>query len=184
MHTRMTRTHPSSTAEAIVAFWTPPACREEVLGDLHERYRSPFQYAVEALHTTPAVVFSQIRRYTGPQLLLLQACTIYLSYLAAAWLIDRSLFQTEYGFLRLAIPAAGVLLIALLDTVYGNPKQTIRSKRPVMLALSATMCVVITVMPHPGHPFLHVVLLGWFISVVLLLAVQTFVDVHRWWNSI
>ena len=34
------RLRPSKTAEAIVALFLPPACREEVLGDLHERYRS------------------------------------------------------------------------------------------------------------------------------------------------
>ena len=39
----------SKTAEAIVAVFVPPACREEVLGDLHERYRSPGQYGVDAV---------------------------------------------------------------------------------------------------------------------------------------
>src|SRR5437016_2809889 len=42
---------PSKAAEAIVAVFVPPACREEVLGDLHERYSSPRQYALDALRT-------------------------------------------------------------------------------------------------------------------------------------
>jgi len=53
---------PSKTAEAIVAIFVPPACREEVLGDLHERYRSPGQYAMDAVRTVPFVVYSRILR--------------------------------------------------------------------------------------------------------------------------
>jgi hypothetical protein len=34
--------------EALVGLLTPPACRDHVLGDLHERYSSPAQYLVDA----------------------------------------------------------------------------------------------------------------------------------------
>ena len=34
---------PSKLAEAIVAFLLPRSCREEVLGDLYERYKSPLR---------------------------------------------------------------------------------------------------------------------------------------------
>ncbi len=56
------RSRPSKTAEAIVAIFLPPACREEVLGDLHERYRSPGQYALDAIRTVPLVIYSRIIR--------------------------------------------------------------------------------------------------------------------------
>jgi hypothetical protein len=46
---------PSKTAEAIVAVFVPPACREEVLGDLHERYSSAGQYGLDALRTIPLI---------------------------------------------------------------------------------------------------------------------------------
>jgi FtsH-like protein len=53
---------PSKTAEAIVAVFLPPSCREVVLGDLHERYRSPGQYALDAMRTVPMVIYSRITR--------------------------------------------------------------------------------------------------------------------------
>jgi hypothetical protein len=53
---------PSKTAEAIVAIFVPAVCREEVLGDLHERYRSPGQYALDAVRTVPLVIYSRILR--------------------------------------------------------------------------------------------------------------------------
>lgn len=45
---------------------TPPASREEVLGDLAERCRTGRQYLAEALRTLPFVIGSRIRRTTHP----------------------------------------------------------------------------------------------------------------------
>ncbi|HEV3039193.1 MAG TPA: serine hydrolase [Candidatus Angelobacter sp.] len=56
------RSRPSKTAETIVAVFVPPTCREEVLGDLHERYRSPGQYALDAMRTVPLVIYSRTIR--------------------------------------------------------------------------------------------------------------------------
>jgi hypothetical protein len=56
---------PSNVAEAIVAFFLPAARREEVLGDLHERYRSPGQYAWEAIRVILCVGSSEISRKGG-----------------------------------------------------------------------------------------------------------------------
>jgi hypothetical protein len=53
---------PSVLIESVVRLLLPPPAREHVLGDLAERYRSPAQYAFEALRTVPFVVASQIRR--------------------------------------------------------------------------------------------------------------------------
>jgi hypothetical protein len=50
---------PSKLAERIVAFFLPPTRREEVLGDLFERYRSPLQYAWEAVRVVVCVMFSK-----------------------------------------------------------------------------------------------------------------------------
>ena len=84
---------PSKAVEAIVAVFVPPACREEVLGDLHERYRSPLPYAWEALCTAPLVIASRVRRTTDPQVLLMQAFALYMSFLGAAWFQDPALLQ-------------------------------------------------------------------------------------------
>ncbi len=53
---------PTRTAERMVSALLPPSRRQEVLGDLHERYRSPSQYALDALKTVPFVLLSQLRR--------------------------------------------------------------------------------------------------------------------------
>lgn len=112
---------PSKAVEAIVAVFVPPACREEVLGDLHERYSSPRQYTLDALRTVPLVIISRIRRTADPQILLIQAFVLYVSFLGAAWLRDRALLREQWGLLRLAIPAAMAILGLILDDTYANP---------------------------------------------------------------
>src|SRR5579863_10336431 len=82
----------------------PPACREEVLGDLRERAGSVGGYVAEALRVAPMVVWSRIRRTADPQVVLLLAMTLYLSYSGGAWYADRNLLANEIGLLRLAPP--------------------------------------------------------------------------------
>jgi hypothetical protein len=112
---------PSKAAEAIVAVFVPPACREEVLGDLYERYSSPGQYGLDALCTVPLVIMSRIRRTADPQVLLMQAFGLYVSYLGAAWFKDAALLRQQWGLLRLAIPAGMALLGLILDDTYAAP---------------------------------------------------------------
>ena len=63
---RQVETRPPALAEAVVRALVPPASREHVLGDLHERYTSPRHYVLDALSTLPFVVASRIRRTTHP----------------------------------------------------------------------------------------------------------------------
>ncbi len=112
---------PSRIAEAIVAIFVPPACREEVLGDLHQRYSSPGQYAVDAARTIPLVIVSRMRRTANPQVLLMQAFALYESFLAAAWFKDRAFLGEQWGLPRLAIPAAMALLGLILEDTYTRP---------------------------------------------------------------
>jgi hypothetical protein len=112
---------PSKTAEAIVAVFVPPACREEVLGDLHERYSSSCQYGLDALRTIPLVIISRIRRTADPQVLLMQAFALYVSFLGAAWLKDQPFLSEQWGLLRLAIPAAMAMLGLILEDAYAKP---------------------------------------------------------------
>ena len=77
---------PPKTVEALVAVLVPPACREEVLGDLHERYRSAAQYSLDAASTVPLVILSRIHRTADSRALLIQAFAFYASFLAAAWI--------------------------------------------------------------------------------------------------
>ena len=89
---------PSKAAEAIVAVFLPPACREEVLGDLHERYRSPRQYGLEALRTVPLVILSRIRRTADPQVILMQAFALYVSFWARPGSRTRHFCDRSGGF--------------------------------------------------------------------------------------
>ena len=118
---RLTDSGPSKTAEALVALLVPPACREEVIGDLHERFKSPLQYAADVLRTVPLVILSRVSRTADPQILLIQAFALYVSFLGAAWLKDRAVLGNRWGLLRLAIPAAMAMLGLILDDTYANP---------------------------------------------------------------
>lgn len=69
----------SNWQEAVVARLIPPDCREEVLGDLHERNISFARYLLDALHTIPLVVASRIRRTSDPGLLAMYAIVCYTS---------------------------------------------------------------------------------------------------------
>jgi hypothetical protein len=129
---------PSKSAEALVAILVPPACREEVVGDLHEGYRSRSHYAFEALITVPLVILSRVRRTTDPQVVLIQAFVLYLSFLCAAWFQDAALLQAQWGLLRLAIPAGITLLVVMLEDAYARPgrRSPLRLVRGPLLGLA------------------------------------------------
>jgi hypothetical protein len=126
---------PSKFAEALVARLVPPACREEVLGDLHERFQSPRQYALDSLRTIPLVILSRIRRAVDPQVLSIQASAWYLSFLGAAWLAGAAIVREPGGLLRLALPAALAMLGLTLDDTYApiGPKSSLRMVRGPLL---------------------------------------------------
>ena len=109
---------PSKLAEALAAILTPPDCREEVLGDLHERYRSSTGYWLDVLSTLPLVILSRIRRTTDAQAMVMQAAAVYTSFLVPAWLFQPSLAREAWGLVFLTIPVAAALLGIALDDVY------------------------------------------------------------------
>jgi len=109
------RSGPSKKMEAATALLIPPACREEVLGDLYERYRSKPQYILDVAGTLPLVIWSQIRRTTEPQIFLLESLAVYLSFLGAQWLA-----VGPGEFLRLAIPSLAMLFGLRLTSVYST----------------------------------------------------------------
>ena len=113
---------PPRTAEEVEAWLVPPACRDEVVGDLHERYTSRGQYIAEAISTIPLVVGSRIRRTTDPQMLIMEAFALYLSFVGAAWKLDGpSFLNAQWAYLRLAIPAAVALATLKLEDAYARP---------------------------------------------------------------
>jgi hypothetical protein len=115
------RSGPSKAAEMVVGTLLPPACREEVLGDLHERYMSPEQYFFDAIRTVPLVILSRIRRTADPQVLLMHGFALYVSFAGAAWFADRAFLDSERGLLCLAIPVVMVMFGILPEDAYAKP---------------------------------------------------------------
>jgi hypothetical protein len=106
---------PPKALEAFIGLWIPPACREEVLGDLHEKYTGPWQYIALAMCVIPFVILSRIRRTTDIFVLLTDALLIYGSFLAAVWYQDRTSLAGQWGLLRLTIPTVVNLAVLILE---------------------------------------------------------------------
>ena len=146
----------------------PPSCREEILGDLCERYASPGQYFREALRVAVLVNLSRIRRTTDPQVLLMEALLAYGSFLGAAWLLDRTFLDNEWGLLRLAVAPAITLVFLMFYDAWAAPGAgtPLRSAVGVAIGTGLGCLSQITTLPP------QVDLLGGAITLVLVTAVR------------
>jgi hypothetical protein len=113
---------PSRRLESFVGSLIPPPCREEVLGDLCERYVSPGQYLIEGLRVALFVTLSRVRRTTDPQLLLMEGALLYVSFFSAAWYMDKTFLDSQWGLLRLAVPGAITLVVVMLSDAWAVTK--------------------------------------------------------------
>jgi len=112
---------PPKVIEILVWITLPPACRESVLGDLHERYRSTPQYIREAISSVPPVIVSRMKRTTDPGLLLLEALVLYLAFLTSGRFADNAQFLYQpNAYLRLAVPVLAALLALVLLDAYAS----------------------------------------------------------------
>jgi hypothetical protein len=114
---------PSKIVEALAYWLLPPACREEVLGDMRERNRDSVQYLIEATCTVPSVIYSRIRRTTDAVLALVEAASMYTAFAICAWWLDREGLLREYGLARLAAPPALFLVAIILADAYSDPRK-------------------------------------------------------------
>ena len=114
---------PSEITEAIVGWLVPPACREEVLGDMRERRRSSIQNILEATHTIPCVIYGRIRRTTDAVVAVTEAASMYAAFVVVAWRLDHAVIFDERGFVLLAIPPAIFMAATILADAYSNPKR-------------------------------------------------------------
>ena len=133
---------PPKAIEAVVGLLIPPVHREHVLGDLHERCTSPWQYLMDSVRTVPLVILSQIARTTAPRVLLMEACAVYGSFLAAVWLQGVWSQGTSFLFeqsevLQLVIPAIAGLLALVVGDAYATPG----IERRLRSTLGAALCV-------------------------------------------
>jgi hypothetical protein len=129
--------HPPEFAEDLVGWFLPPACREEVLGDLCESYQNVFQYALGAATVIPRVTLSQIRRNTGAWIFLLTTCGV--CYSVAAGVVNLSLKGDPSALLRLAIPVVPAVLILLIRNGFAALED--RRRRAITLDIVVAMGV-------------------------------------------
>lgn len=126
---------PPHLLEWLIGPLVPPACREEVLGDLYERYRSPGRYLLDACSAVPLVIVSRIRRTVDPQVLLMEAFALYLAFLGATFLQDRTFLLEQNALLRLALPCVAALVGLLLEAAYTRP-----GTRPALQSVRGPVC--------------------------------------------
>jgi hypothetical protein len=170
---------PSKTAETVLGILIPPTCREEVLGDLHERSTGPLRYFGDALSVVPCVIVSRIRRTTDPQVLLMEAFALYLSFVGVARISGQSSILYEpWGLLRLAIPTAVVLTSLVLADAYADPVK----RSPIKPMVQTAFCIGLAFLsqatfwatdPDLAVP-LRIMLYGAGISLVLVSALRVF----------
>jgi len=129
--------YPPEIAEHFVSWLLPPACREEVLGDLYERSLNAAQYGANALTVAPCIILSQIRRNTDSWIFLLTTCGIFYSF--SAGYADLPLYDDPITLLRLAIPTVAALLILLLRNGYAESET--RRRRAITLDIVLAMGV-------------------------------------------
>lgn len=168
---------PPRALEFALYFLIPPACRDYVLGDLHERYRTPSQYLSEAVSAVPLVIMSRIRRTTDPQALLLEAFTLYGSFAGAAWYFGELSFLYEHsGFLKLALPTLVALTMLLVANAYSNPETRTASKPLLACALAVSIAflgqaLIFDTNQNLAIPF-RIVLCGSCLSLLFLSAAR------------
>jgi hypothetical protein len=89
MEQGLTNRKPPRLLEYLVSVLVPVNYREQVLGDLSERYRSPLRYLADAASAVPAAIICQMRRTIPFPVLFLQTCCVCLSFLTAAVCLRR-----------------------------------------------------------------------------------------------
>lgn len=156
--------------ERIVGIFIPPACREEVLGDLRERNDGVQLFIYDALRTIPLVIVSRIRRTTDSVVLLMEAFCCYVSFLAVALVAERPMLATQEGLLQLAIPGAIALFVLVMADAYANPRKK-SVLRPVLAVALAFACVFLVHLIHPLLPD-FMLAVGSGMSMMLLLAMR------------
>ncbi len=160
--------------ENLFRFLLPPACREHVLGDLHEQSESSRRkFLIDALAVLAPVVISRIRRTTDYEVLLIEAFSLYLSYTIAAWCLgQRAFLYARMGFARLAVPTLVVVAALLMCNAYADSEKRYWMKPFLQSAGSISLAffgqaVVFDLRPSLAIPF-HIMLYGSCAGVLLI----------------
>jgi hypothetical protein len=157
---------PPKRIEAVIGLLIPPACREEVLGDLYERYVGLPQYIFDAMRAVPLVILSRVRRTTDPAICLTEALALYFSFLVGSWYVNRALLAEQWGLWRLAIPVAVALSAMVLRDAYSVPGTRSRWEA-VLRPLLGAACALLIALSWRTEP-LWIVLGGGALSILLV----------------
>ena len=114
---------PNKIVEAMTGRLIPPACREEVFGDMRQRHRSLSRYLLECAHTIPCVIYSRICRTTDPLVAVAEGFSMLTAFVVAAGWLDPAAVVEQGGLLRLAIPPLIFLAAVILADAYADPKK-------------------------------------------------------------
>jgi len=106
-----------------VGWLIPPAAREATLGDLHEISGGTAAFLGAAFVTIPFVVWSRVLRTSDAVVRLMEAMTLYTSFVLAGRWLEPAILYDPSGFARLAIPPGVVLLTLMLADAYSDPKK-------------------------------------------------------------
>jgi hypothetical protein len=136
------RPHP--LVEALIGRLLPPACREHVLGDLHERYVSASQYVHDAIRTIPFAIWGQIRRTSSAPFMTAELGAVYFAFLSALAMFDPGSLSGNSAPLRAAIPAFAALAAEVLRDAWIG-----RRPRPnALLAADAALAIGCAAVPQ------------------------------------
>ena len=128
-------TGPRPLIERLVGALIPPPSREHVLGDLCQRYKSDWQYVLDACRVVPHVVWSQIRRTSSPTLLVAEFVLVFLAFASAAFSVTGFLNQ-PLAVYQLAVPAILALVTFVLRDAYaGANRSSAEVSADAMLAM-------------------------------------------------
>ena len=123
--------HPPVLLERLVLVLIPPAAREAMAGDLWERYRSPPQYAREALGALPFVIVSQARRNANLPVMGLQGVLAF------------GCFGGFSGYLDAVLPTLALLAALSLQAAYQglNPPSPSRAALETILVAGLVLII-------------------------------------------
>jgi hypothetical protein len=159
---------PPKIIESVVALLVPPTSREHVLGDLRERYTGTLDYLADAMSAVPGAIAGRMLRVTDWQVLTIEACALYFSFLAAAWAGLGGDYLSRHGdFLRLLLPVALALLTLLVSDVYGSGAR----RMPMLAASLGVGCAMAVSRANLSLPA-WILFLGGALGVVLVSTVR------------
>lgn len=126
---------PPPALEKFVLCLIPPAARESVAGDLCEMYRTPTQYAGDALRAIPFVIASQMRRSANFPVLVLQGILLF------SWLGGVA------GSVTFAALATAAILTGLcvVEAYRGSGRPSVRGAitLAVLAGVAAELCALV-----------------------------------------